>query len=484
MKKILFVASECVPFIKTGGLADVCGALPKEFDKNYWDVRVVIPDYSCIPEQYRNNFEYVTQFYMSSGPYVQGKYVGVLKYEQDGITYYFIDNQEFFTGFSPYTSDTKFEIEKYTFFDKAVLSMLPLIDFKPDIIHCHDWQTGLLPVYLKNEFAANPFFWGIKTIITIHNLKFQGIWDREWVQGVSGLTDNLFTPDKLEFKKDANMLKGGLVYADYITTVSDTYANEIQTEYYGEGLNGLLSARHFDMQGIVNGIDYNAYDPQTDGRIYCNYNASDFRKKKFNNKTKLQQDLGLAVDKKKYMIGLISRLTDQKGLDLINHVIEGIVDDFTQLVVIGTGDPQYENMFRHYAWKYPDRVSANICYSDDLAHKLYAAADAFLMPSRFEPCGLTQLISFRYGTVPIVRETGGLKDTVKPYNEYENSGDGFSFSNYNADEMLAVINYSKHIFFDKKREWNQIVDRGMANDFSWNASKFKYEGLYNYLIGE
>lgn len=484
MKKILFVASECVPFIKTGGLADVCGALPKEFDKNYWDVRVVIPDYSCIPEQYRNNFEYVIHFYMSSGPYVQDKYVGVLKYEQDGVTYYFIDNQEFFTGFSPYTSDTKFEIEKYTFFDKAVLSMLPLIDFKPDIIHCHDWQTGLLPVYLKNEFAANPFFWGIKTIITIHNLKFQGIWDKEWVQGVSGLTDNLFTPDKLEFKKDANMLKGGLVYADYITTVSDTYANEIQTEYYGEGLNGLLSARHFDMQGIVNGIDYNAYDPQTDGRIYCNYNASDFRKKKFNNKTKLQQDLGLAVDKKKYMIGLISRLTDQKGLDLINHVIEGIVDDFTQLVVIGTGDPQYENMFRHYAWKYPDRVSANICYSDDLAHKLYAAADAFLMPSRFEPCGLTQLISFRYGTVPIVRETGGLKDTVKPYNEYENSGDGFSFSNYNADEMLAVINYSKHIFFDKKREWNQIVDRGMANDFSWNASKFKYEGLYNYLIGE
>ena len=484
MKKILFVASECVPFIKTGGLADVCGALPKEFDKNYWDVRVVIPDYSCIPELYRNNFEYVTHFYMSSGPYVQDKYVGVLKYEQDGVTYYFIDNQEFFTGFSPYTSDTKFEIEKYTFFDKAVLSMLPLIDFKPDIIHCHDWQTGFLPVYLKNEFAANPFFWGIKTIITIHNLKFQGIWDKEWVQGVSGLTDNLFTPDKLEFKKDANMLKGGLVYADYITTVSDTYANEIQTEYYGEGLNGLLSARHFDMQGIVNGIDYNVYDPQTDGKIYCNYNASDFRKKKFNNKTKLQQELGLAVDKKKYMIGLISRLTDQKGLDLINHVIEGIVDDFTQLVVIGTGDPQYENMFRHYAWKYPDRVSANICYSDDLAHKLYAAADAFLMPSRFEPCGLTQLISFRYGTVPIVRETGGLKDTVKPYNEYENSGDGFSFSNYNADEMLAVINYSKHIFFDKKREWNQIVDRGMANDFSWNASKFKYEGLYNYLIGE
>ena len=484
MKKILFVASECVPFIKTGGLADVCGALPKEFDKKYWDVRVVVPNYSCIPEHFRNQFEYVTHFYLSSGPYVQDRYVGVLKYTFDNVTYYFIDNQEFYSGFTPYTSDTKFEIEKFTFFDKAVLSMLPLIDFKPDIIHCHDWQTGLLPVYLKNEFAANPFFWGIKSIITIHNLKFQGIWDKEWVQGVSGLTDDLFTPDKLEFNKDANMLKGGLVYADYITTVSDSYANEIQTDYYGEGLNGLLSARHFDMQGIVNGIDYNAYDPDTDGKIYCHYNAENFRKKKFNNKLKLQEELGLAVDKKKYMIGLISRLTDQKGLDLINHVMEGIIDDYTQFVVIGTGDPQYENMFRHYAWKYPDRVSANICYSDDLAHKLYAAADAFLMPSRFEPCGLTQLISFRYGTVPIVRETGGLRDTVKAYNEYENSGDGFSFSNYNADEMLSVINYSKHIFFDKKREWNQMVDRGMANDFSWNASKYKYEGLYNYLLGE
>ena len=484
MKKILFVASECVPFIKTGGLADVCGALPKEFDKKYWDVRVVIPNYSCIPEHFGNQFEYVTHFYLSSGPYVQDRYVGVLKYTFDNVTYYFIDNQEFYSGFTPYTSDTKFEIEKFTFFDKAVLSMLPLIDFKPDIIHCHDWQTGLLPVYLKNEFAANPFFWGIKSIITIHNLKFQGIWDKEWVQGVSGLTDDLFTPDKLEFNKDANMLKGGLVYADYITTVSDSYANEIQTDYYGEGLNGLLSARHFDMQGIVNGIDYNAYNPDTDGKIYCHYNAENFRKKKFNNKLKLQEELGLAVDKKKYMIGLISRLTDQKGLDLINHVMEGIIDDYTQFVVIGTGDPQYENMFRHYAWKYPDRVSANICYSDDLAHKLYAAADAFLMPSRFEPCGLTQLISFRYGTVPIVRETGGLRDTVKAYNEYENSGDGFSFSNYNADEMLSVINYSKHIFFDKKREWNQMVDRGMANDFSWNASKYKYEGLYNYLLGE
>lgn len=483
MRKILFAASECVPFIKTGGLADVCGALPKEFDKNEWDVRVVIPNYSCIPQKYRDNFEYVTHFYMSTGSYIQNKYVGVLKYVLDGITYYFIDNQEYFNCATPY-GDIRYDIEKFCFFDKAVLSILKQINFRPDLIHCHDWETGLIPVYLKNEFQADSFYWGIKSIMTIHNLKFQGVWDVKTMKGLTGFSSNLFTPDKLEFKKDANMLKGGLVYADYITTVSDSYANEIQTEYYGEGLNGLLSARHFDMQGIVNGIDYDVYNPATDSKLYVNYDAESFRKKKYMNKVKLQEKLGLAVDKKKYMIGLISRLTDQKGLDLINYAIDRIVDDYTQLVVIGTGDTHYENMFRHYAWKYGDRVSANICYSDDLAHKLYAAADAFLMPSRFEPCGLTQLISFRYGTVPIVRETGGLRDTVKPFNEYDNTGDGFSFTNYNGDEMLGIINYSKHIFFDRKKQWNQMIDRGMANDYSWNSSKFRYEGLYRYLLGE
>lgn len=483
MRKILFAASECVPFIKTGGLADVCGALPKEFDKKEWDIRVVIPNYTCIPEKWRDKFQYVTHFYMSCGSYIQNEYVGVLQYEMDGITYYFIDNRHYFECFAPY-GDIRFDIEKFIFFDKAVLSMLPLIGFQPDIIHCHDWETGFIPVYLKNEFQGDMFFWGMKSIITIHNLKFQGVWDAKTVRGLTGFQAELFTPDKLEFKKDANMLKGGLVYADYITTVSDTYAKEIQTDYYGEGLNGVLSARHMDMQGIVNGIDYETYNPETDKKIYANYNADNFRKKKSINKTKLQEELGLAVDKKRYMIGLISRLTDQKGLDLIDYVMERLVDDYTQLVVIGTGEAQYENMFRHFAWKYPDRISANICYSDDLAHKLYAAADAFLMPSRFEPCGLTQMISFRYGTLPIVRETGGLKDTVQPFNEYENTGDGFSFTNYNGEEMLNIINYSKHIYFDRKRQWNQMVDRAMANDYSWNASKFRYEGLYKYLMGE
>ena len=482
MKKVLFAASECVPFIKTGGLADVCGALPKWFDKRYWDVRVVIPNYSCIPEHYRNQFQYVTHFYMSTGPYVQNKYVGVLKYEMDGITYYFIDNQEYFNCFTPY-GDIRYDIEKFCFFDKAVLSMLPLIGFQPDLIHCHDWETGLIPVYLKNEFQGDMFFWGMKAITTIHNLRFQGIWDVKTMKGLSGLEDRLFTPDKLEFKKDANMLKGGLVYADYITTVSDTYANEIQTPYYGEGLDGLLSARHYDMQGIVNGIDYDIYDPATDPKIFVNYDGETFRRKKSQNKVKLQEMLGLIVDKKKYMIGLISRLTDQKGLDLIDFVIERIIDDYTQLVVIGTGEERYENMFRYFAWKHGDKISANICYNDDLAHKLYAAADAFLMPSAFEPCGLTQLISFRYGTVPIVRETGGLKDTVQAYNEYEHTGDGFSFANYNGEEMLSVINYSKKVFYEDKKNWNKIIDRGMAKDFSWKNSAKRYEDVYNYLIG-
>ena len=482
MNKILFAASECVPFIKTGGLADVCGALPKEFDKRYWDIRVVLPFYSCIPEQLRNRCEYVTHFYMGTGSYIPSKYVGVFQCELDGIKYYFIDNQEYFNCVVPY-GDIRYDIEKFVFFDKAVLSMLKLINFQPNIIHCHDWQTGFIPVYLKTEFQADMFYWGMKSIMTIHNLKFQGVWDKKTMMGLTGFPAELFTPDKLEFNKDANMLKGGLVYADYVTTVSDTYAGEIQTPYYGEGLDGLLRARHFDMQGIVNGIDYSVYNPATDPKIYVNYDASTFRKKKAMNKERLQQDLGLAVDKKKFMIGLISRLTDQKGLDLINYVIDRIVDDYTQLVVIGTGEPQYENMFRHYAWKSGDRISANICYSDDLAHKLYAAADAFLMPSRFEPCGLTQLISFRYGTVPIVRATGGLRDTVQPYNEYEHTGDGFSFTNYNGEEMLGIINYAKHIYFDFKKDWNKMIDRGMANDYSWNASKYKYENLYNYLIG-
>ena len=480
MKKILFAASECVPFMKTGGLADVVGALPKALNKEEFDVRVILPSYTCIPWEYRSKFQYVHHFYMDMGQLNFAPHVGIMKYEYEGITYYFVDNEDYFKTDKPYLS-TLYDIERFIFFSKSVLAIMPVIDFKPDIIHCHDWQTGMIPVFLKTLYKDNPFYWGTKTIMTIHNLKFQGIWDIKTFKKFTNLPNSVFTPDKLEYKKDANMLKGGLVYADYITTVSDTYAREIQTPYFGEGLDGLLRARHLQLRGILNGIDYNIYNPENDNDIYVSYNSDDVKDKKTENKLKLQEELGLPQDSNKFMIGIISRLTDQKGLDLVNRVIEQILDENTQLVVIGTGEPRYENLFKHFQWKYPDRVSANIFFSEQRAHKLYAAADAMLVPSRFEPCGLTQLIALRYGTIPIVRETGGLKDTVSPYNEYENSGNGFSFGNYDSYDMLNVINYAKTIYFTQNEKWQEIIIRVMKSDFSWNYSADQYAGMYNWL---
>ena len=480
MKKILFVASECVPFIKTGGLADVVGTLPKMFDKSKYDVRVVLPSYTCIPWKYRGQFQYITHFYMDMGNIRESHHVGIMYMEYDGIKFYLIDNEYYFSGWAPYGT-TRFDVEKFSFFCKAALAILPTIDFKPDIIHCHDWQSGLVPVFLKTIFQDNPFYWNIKAIMTIHNLKFQGVWDIQTFKNITSLPDYLFTSDKLEFNKDANMLKGGMVYADYITTVSDTYSWEIQMPYYGEGLDGLLRARNNNLMGIVNGIDYNEFNPASDPKIYQKYSVKNFRSEKVKNKRGLQAELGLPVDDNKYMIGIVSRLTDQKGLDLVDWVMNSICDEHTQFVVLGTGEAQYENMFKHYQWIMPERVSANIYYSDDMAHKLYAAADAILMPSRFEPCGLTQLIALRYGSVPIVRETGGLKDTVEPYNEYESKGTGFSFTNYNAHEMLNTINYSKKVYFENRKEWNKMVERGMQVDYSWNRSARVYEKLYDQL---
>ncbi len=481
MKKILFAASEGVPFIKTGGLADVVGSLPECIDREYFDVRVILPKYACMRQEMKDKMEYVTHFYMDYN--WKNEYVGILKAEAEGITYYFIDSEYYFSGFKPYGDNVLFEIEKFAYFSKAVLSALKLIDFQPNVIHCHDWQTGLIPVYLKERFGGDLFYHDIKTVMTIHNLKFQGRWDVKAVQSMTGLSDYFFTSDKLESYKDANLLKGGLVYADAITTVSETYAKEILTDFYGEGLNGLLQARVNDLRGIVNGIDYNEFDPATDKNLLYNYDPITFRKEKVKNKTKLQAELGLAQDPKAMMIGLISRLTDQKGLDLVAYMMDEMCNDNIQFVVVGTGEERYENMFRHFAWKYPEKVSANIYYSDELAHRVYASSDAFLMPSLFEPCGLSQLIALRYGTIPIVRETGGLKDTVEPYNEYENKGTGFSFVNYNAHEMLSTIRYAEHVFYDNKREWNKIIDRGMAADFSWQASADKYQEMYDWLIG-
>ena len=309
-------------------------------------------------------------------------------------------------------------------------------------------------------------------------MKFQGTWDTKRVRDITGLPQYYFAPDKLEAYKDANFLKGGIVYADRITTVSNTYAQEIKTAFYGEKLEGLMNARSNCLSGIVNGIDYEDYNPETDKYIAKNYSVDTFRKEKIKNKTALQEELGLEKDHKTMMIGIVSRLTDQKGFDLVAYVMDELCQDAVQIVALGTGEERYENMFRHFAWKYPGKVSANIYYSEAMSHKVYAACDAFLMPSLFEPCGLSQLMSLRYGTVPIVRETGGLKDTVEAYNEFDKTGTGFSFANYNAHEMLGTIRYAERIYYDKKRDWNKIVERGMKEDFSWKTSAKHYEDLY------
>lgn len=478
MKNVLFVASEAIPFIKTGGLADVVGSLPKCFPKKYFDVRVIIPKYACMKSEFKNSLTYKTNLYLDMN--WRRQYIGIFEIEYEGIKFYFIDNEEHFGGGLPYFGMPQ-DLEKFAFFSKAALSILPVIDFRPDIIHCHDWQTGLIPVYLRERFQGNEFYHGIKSIMTIHNLKFQGVWDIKTIQNITGLSSYYFTPDKLESNHNANYLKGGLVYADAITTVSKTYAEEIKTSFYGEGLDGLMCARSNSLRGIVNGIDYDEYNPETDSYIVRNYSAKNFRKEKVKNKTALQEELGLDVNPKVMMIGVVSRLTDQKGLDLIAYVMDEMCQDNIQFVVLGTGDAKYENMFRHFAWKYGHKVSANIYYSEEMSHKMYASCNAFLMPSLFEPCGLSQLMSLRYGTVPIVRETGGLKDTVWPYNEYESTGTGFSFVNYNAHEMLDTVRYAQQMYYDKKREWNKIADRAMAADFSWNSSAKQYEEMYNWL---
>lgn len=478
MKKVLFVASESVPFIKTGGLADVVGSLPKYFDKKKYDVRVILPKYTCMKEVWKEMLTYNTHFYMDLN--WRKQYVGILETKYDGITFYFIDNEYYFSGAVPY-GEIVDDLEKFAFFSKAALSVLPLIDFQPDVIHCHDWQTGLVPVFLDYFRKENEFFKDMKTIFTIHNLRFQGIYNRQRIQDITGLPDEYFAGDKLEAYGCANYLKGGVVFANKITTVSNTYAEEIKTPFYGEGLHGLMNMKAGDLIGIVNGIDYTDFNPETDPHIANNYTVENFRKEKKKNKKALQKQLGLSEEPNKMMIGIVSRLTDQKGFDLVNYVMDELCQDEIQLVVLGTGAKQYEESFRYFASKYPDKVSVQICYSEPMSHLIYSACDAFLMPSLFEPCGLSQLMSLRYGTLPIVRETGGLKDTVEAYNEQDKTGTGFRFTNYNAHEMLDVIRYAESIYYEKKRDWNKIVERAMEKDFSWKNSAKLYEEVYDNL---
>lgn len=475
MKRILYVAAECVPFIKTGGLADVVGTLPKTFPKEEADVRVVLPNYACIKPEWKTKMKDVASFTMDLS--WRNQYVGIKTLQYEGITFYFIDNEFYFAGSAPY-STMEGDIEKFCYFSKAALAICQVIDFKPDIIHCHDWQAGLLPVYLKTQFAANPFYKDIKTVITIHNLQYQGMTAIDRLKDLSGLPNEVFTADKLECYGGGNMLKGGLTYADEITTVSDSYAEEVQMPYYGEKLDGLLRARKGSLTGIVNGIDYGIYNPMTDPMILHHYGVEDRKEGKKANKLALQKRLGLPENPEVFTIGVISRLADQKGFDLFDYVMEDICKEDVQFILLGSGEPRYENMFRYYAEKYPESVSVTVGYDDSLSKMIYAGCDAILMPSRFEPCGLCQLMALRYGTVPVVRETGGLRDTVEPYNPMEHTGTGFSFVNYNAHDMLHAIERAKRVYYEDKEDWDGIVERGMEKDFSWDRSADIYMDLY------
>ncbi len=479
MKKILFVSSEAVPYIKTGGLADVVGSLPKYFDRNEYDVRVMLPKYACMDAAFLPNLRFVCHFYVNLN--WRKQYVGILESEYRGIHYYFVDNEFYFAGSSPYNNIYE-DVEKFAYFSKAVLASLPYIDYAPDVIHCHDWQTGLVPVYLHTAFGDDNFYAGIKTVFSIHNLKFQGRWRIREVIDITGLPEQIFNDKELESYGEANYLKGGVVYADAVTTVSPSYANEITTQEGGEGLHGLMNARRNVLHGILNGIDYDEFNPQTDPYIESNFSSKSVLSGKKANKAALQKELGLSVRESAFVIGIVSRLTEQKGFDLVSYIMDDLVSQLdVQIVILGTGESKFENVFHHFHSQYPDKVSAYIGYSEEKAHRIYASADAFLMPSLFEPCGLSQMMSMRYGTIPIVRETGGLKDTVQAYNEYENTGTGFSFCNFNADDMKYVVEYAYHVFRDERKAWEDMMQRAMAQDFSWNKSAGEYEKLYDSL---
>ena len=476
-RSVAFIGSECHPFVKTGGLGDVMYALPRELVRLNCDVRVILPRYACIPQKYQEKMVYRGEFYMDLGRTGREYYVGIMEYVCDGVVYDFIDNQEFFTSGNPYLNLVD-DIPKYCFFSKAALAALNYMNWIPDIIHCHDWQAGLVPVYLRTLFHDSPIG-RAKSILTIHNLRFQGIYNIPTIQYWSGLPDEVFGMGALKQNYvDANMLKGGLAYADRITTVSGTYAWEIQTPEYGEHLENHLRYHSGKLRGIVNGIDYGMWNPETDPALAVNYGLGNVLDHKMENKLALQKELGLEQDEGKFVIGLISRLTNQKGLDLVSAIVPQVLDGNTQIVVLGTGDKQYEDTFRYYEDTYRGTFSACIQYDEARAHRIYAGSDALLVPSRFEPCGLTQLNAMHYGTLPIVRETGGLKDTVQPYNEFTGDGNGFTFDRYEAGLLLDAINRAKTLYFNNRYHWDEVVQRDMAKDVSWENSAKQYKNLY------
>lgn len=475
--KVLFTAAECAPFFKTGGLGDVASALPKSLKSLGVDVRVVLPFYDSTPQIYKDQMEDITHFYVQVG--WRNQYCGIKKLELDNITYYFIDNQYYFFrgGIYGYFDDG----ERYAFFCQAVIEMMEKIDFIPNIVHVNDFHTAMIPVLLAEKYNWITAYRSIETVLTIHNLQFQGIYDPKILEEVFNLKMDLYYNGSLRYDDGVSFLKGGILYAGKVTTVSPSYAQEIQTPEFGEGLDSLLRQVNYKLSGILNGIDTEINDPATDPNIPYHFSLKKMTGKQ-KNKAALQKRLGLPVAMGIPLIAMVSRLTPQKGCHLILHELHQILERNLQIVILGTGYQDIENSFRYFAGRYPEKISANISFDVKLAQLMYAASDGFLMPSAFEPCGLSQMISMRYGSLPIVHEIGGLKDSVKPYNPIEESGTGFGFVDYEPHILTATIDKANALYWDKPKIWGKLVKEAMQEDFSWKNSSLSYIQLYEALI--
>lgn len=480
--QIVFASAECAPFVKTGGLGDVAGSLPAALVRAGAEVIVMVPKYATIKDEYKAQMEHFSDFYVSLG--WRNEYCGLEKLEHDGVTYMFIDNERYFARDYPYGFFD--DGERFAFFSKAITESLQHLPagFECDILHCNDWQTALAPVFLREFYQGLPLYDRVKTVFSIHNVAFQGQFSDTVMEDILGVAHIPAAASQLRCDAcSVNYMLGALRYADAITTVSPTYANEIQTPEFGEGLDGVLRERSYALQGILNGIDVAGFDPATDKRIAANYTVED-RSGKAVCKAKLQEELGLEVRNDRPLMVMVTRLTRQKGMDLVMYALDRILSGGVQVAVLGTGDRDYEDGLRYFQDKYPGTMAARIEFDPALSQRMYAAADMFLMPSKFEPCGLSQIIAMRYGTLPIVRETGGLKDTVQPYNEFTGEGTGFSFSNFNGDEMGDAVFRAARLFWDNRDAWNQLVTQAMSQDFSWTRSADKYLDLYFFMHPE
>jgi len=480
--QIVFASAECAPFVKTGGLGDVAGSLPAALVRAGAEVIVMVPKYATIKDEYKAQMEHFSDFYVSLG--WRNEYCGLEKLEHDGVTYMFIDNERYFARDYPYGFFD--DGERFAFFSKAITESLQHLPegFECDILHCNDWQTALAPVFLREFYQGLPLYDRVKTVFSIHNVAFQGQFSDTVMEDILGVAHIPAAASQLRCDAcSINYMLGALRYADAITTVSPTYANEIQTPEFGEGLDGVLRERSYALQGILNGIDVAGFDPATDKRIAANYTVDD-RSGKAVCKAKLQEELGLEVRDDRPLMVMVTRLTRQKGMDLVMYALDRILSGGVQVAVLGTGDRDYEDGLRYFQDKYPGTMAARIEFDPALSQRMYAAADMFLMPSKFEPCGLSQIIAMRYGTLPIVRETGGLKDTVIPYNEFTGEGTGFSFSNFNGDEMGDAVFRAARLFWDNREAWNQLVTQAMSQDFSWTRSADKYLDLYFFMHPE